>query len=685
MTSLPVLLRFRGRDGAGGGGSAGGSDGAGGTAGAGAGGKAAAWARHPRVRAGAALVLALILVGAVLALARRPPHGSLGRPYVRWRVWWASLTGAGARGTAYALDTPPQADGGVRIDAPPPPTPPGASAAAPPPAVPAGGTGLLGAPLFAQRRAGSRHGAGAACEAAYGNTWLRAILDARETTCAPRGGGGGGGAPPRSRVTAHEAGDGSRVYTLVNVSLDFSRVARSQNMRTFLPGFIRGACDAVEAPLFAGGGHDEPALSGDTWEALASDDALVCDTWVHTPTIVVQHDDIGNTYHNLADLWRVWVAAVVLNEPSCDAADGSVSVPAPAGGGGAGAGAGVRGAAGRGASSCPPGSHWVPGVPPAALHVLNLDARIMCASLAADGTPGPRDVEDCVSGPYFPQYGAWFGGGVLRPADLGGGRVCFSSLTWAASLPHNQVWAAFDEESACDAAPSPIFRQFLDFTVANWGLAARVPATVRPPPGSAGAANASVAPAAGSSGGGGSDAPARPYLRVGYVVRKAKPFGGGKPITSRVIANEEEFVAAVAAAAAGAGADVDVVPLEFTGMPYAAQFEAVRSCHVLIGMHGAGLVHAVHMADGDACGGRTALVEVLNLPSHSTYGVQHLARMAGRDYYRWVNEDPAAEVEGRGTVVDAAAVGRLVAGAAARNLATRRAGCRLGVERSGER
>ena len=108
-------------------------------------------------------------------------------------------------------------------------------------------------------------------------------------------------------------------------------------------------------------------------------------------------------------------------------------------------------------------------------------------------------------------------------------------------------------------------------------------------------------------------------------------------------------------------ADVEVVVADFTPIPYEEQMRMSRASHVLIGMHGAGMVHGLDQAATDECGGPTALVELFPLPN-SEKGVRNMNVQVGRTYYTWHNEDGSKETSG-GTVVDLTAVAAIVRGA----------------------
>ena len=97
---------------------------------------------------------------------------------------------------------------------------------------------------------------------------------------------------------------------------------------------------------------------------------------------------------------------------------------------------------------------------------------------------------------------------------------------------------------------------------------------------------------------------------------------------------------------------------DFTGMPFEEQLLRVRSAHLVVGMHGAGMVHGIHLADADACGGPTSVLELLP-HEHTEWGVGHLTSYAGKAYRRWRNDFPQRELPDRGTLIDPAAVGAL--------------------------
>jgi hypothetical protein len=571
------------------------------------------------------------------------------------------------------------------------------------------------------------------CEDRYGNTWLRGLIESRTDVCASPplqssgdlgsaaaagtarggsvggvGGGGGGGGSKRalrSRVTRWNAASGARFSWMRGVALDFPRMSTAGNDRVFPVGFVQAACDAREdASSWFLADAREPALRGFELVAPASAAAAAerCDSWEHTPTLVIQHEDIGNMYHNLADHMRVFLSLALLQQPYCAARKAASAGAAAAAAPGMlpdecpapdvtsaylgrmpvpqRPGAWTMDGAGAAKAPCSEGSELVHGLDPAAMQLLNLDGAIMCNNVALNGSAiAPGEREDC-EGPFFDMYRRWFGRGVVAGRELSKrGRVCFSALGFAANVPESQVWAHFGEPWHCDSPPSPVFVQYVAYVVDRWGLKAALPtasaAAARtawpdgraPPPLYSSSLSLALGVGAGSHAGGAEgeggaasacdDRERSDYIRVLYVVRKKKPWG--LSVVDRVVANEAELVVALLAAAQRAGAAAaEVDAADFTGMPFEEQLLRVRSAHLVVGMHGAGMVHGIHLAEADACGGPTSVLELLP-HEHNEWGVGHLTSYAGKAYRRWRNDFPQRELPDKGTLIDAEAVGTL--------------------------
>lgn len=356
-------------------------------------------------------------------------------------------------------------------------------------------------------------------------------------------------------------------------------------------------------------------------------------------------------YHNLADHLRVWLSIAVLQQPLCAApADANDPTISPA----------------VNASMVYPvpdgypiddecraaGKAVIPGLDSDAMQLMNMDHRIMCNVVAFDGSPLSGAEEDC-EGPFFSQYRVWMKQGVVRARDFAGRSVCFASVGWAVHHPETQVWGHFGEEHPCSHT-NRLFRQYARWSVFRWGMHDHVPSVVAPAAlRVAGTATAKL-----------------PYIRLLYVVRRKKPFNPA-PVRSRTVANDDELVPALRAA--HPGALIEVVEADFTLMTFKQQLEEVRSSHIMFGMHGAGLVHGIHLADADECGGPTALVETLTFHGVER-GVQHLVSYTGHKYFRYQNDDESLETDS-GTRLKAGAVAAIVRQAIDYNLAGRRPGC----------
>lgn len=173
------------------------------------------------------------------------------------------------------------------------------------------------------------------CERFFGNTWLRHQLQSRTEICSPLpppGASAVQGVPAsnaagskrvRSRISRWDAATGTRLYWMRNVAIDFKAASISGDFRSLGQGFITAACSPLDGasirrsgPLDFGGDAHESTY-GSVLALQGAGDALPCDEWEMTPTVIMRHDDIGNLYHSMVDLWRVWLTLALLQQPTC--------------------------------------------------------------------------------------------------------------------------------------------------------------------------------------------------------------------------------------------------------------------------------------------------------------------------------------------------------------------------------
>lgn len=561
------------------------------------------------------------------------------------------------------------------------------------------------------------------CEAKWGYTWLRQYHASREVVCVahsqlnvdpalpftPRPGPlawhetgwtgdidseygvrlgqtQGSEAVPAavsSQITRWRASTGSHFSWMRNVQVDFGKMIDDSTQHGFSHGFITASCDTRVKDLLEGDQGAQVAFT--SLKVLPASDPLTCDSWIHTPTMIVQHEDIGNTYHNLGDFLRAWIGTAILSAPVCvpQTDTSGINLHGPTGS--------VRAGDGIGGyiptpSPCPNDTVRVPGLNPDSMQLMTMDARYMCGTIDIHGKPIEEgSKQDCL-GPYFPQYNTWFGQGVVRARDFGKQKVCFSALGFAAATPESHVWDHFGDTNPC--ATSPLLRSYSEYVAERWGLANAGPkawrtdkcrdrilqqlesnlSSLHPPETPTKGAPFSltlpdwVAPYKLSSFAGVRVIPgpadlvhntskadcALPYVRVVYVARKTKPFNS-QPVSDRVVANEPDFFAALHAAAAKVSVDLELVEADFAVMPYKQQVMLSRSASILIGMHGAGLVHGLDLADADECGGPTGVCELF--PKDRTEkGIRNMVVQVGKRYWTWQNTDANAETDA-GTVV----------------------------------
>lgn len=140
-------------------------------------------------------------------------------------------------------------------------------------------------------------------------------------------------------------------------------------------------------------------------------------------------------------------------------------------------------------------------------------------------------------------------------------------------------------------------------------------------------------------------------VRVLMVVRK--PYLPSHPRMGRQIDNEAALVSALDSIP---GIVVDVV--DFAGLDFEEQLRRVSASDVMIGMHGAGLTHALWLPVGGA------LLEIRPKPSMGWYCFRHMAKYAGLHYDALVNRHfPAGyreDAHGDYTTVDVAELTSIV-------------------------
>lgn len=112
----------------------------------------------------------------------------------------------------------------------------------------------------------------------------------------------------------------------------------------------------------------------------------------------------------------------------------------------------------------------------------------------------------------------------------------------------------------------------------------------------------------------------------------------GARVNTRVMLNQKQLLRQLRERYTGL---LDVRVLDFEGMSFRAQIEAVRQSHILAGMHGAGLTHVLWLARQQY---RVALVEIYNTKDEFCY--KDLAALAGVRYFTWVADEAALNPEG---------------------------------------
>ncbi|TLS20890.1 uncharacterized protein PpBr36_10759 [Pyricularia pennisetigena] len=116
------------------------------------------------------------------------------------------------------------------------------------------------------------------------------------------------------------------------------------------------------------------------------------------------------------------------------------------------------------------------------------------------------------------------------------------------------------------------------------------------------------------------------------IPRRRERAAGSRPLVSFIIRKGSRHLLGLdthlfAAVKARFGDVADLRMVDFEGMPFREQVRAARDSDVLVGMHGAGLTHAMFMEEG-----RGALVEIQ--PDRLCHwGFRNLAKMTGHEYF----------------------------------------------------
>lgn len=219
-------------------------------------------------------------------------------------------------------------------------------------------------------------------------------------------------------------------------------------------------------------------------------------------------------------------------------------------------------------------------------------------------------------GPFAEYYYYWFGeGGVVRAKDYGTSKVCYDEVYFQPAPGLAYIWQDWFVVSACsEIGPSPLFQSF-HFDIARGYRGRHGAASLRPP--------------ALQQGG---------EVPVILQVRSTKK--GSASSSARIIANAWEFIQDV-----NSNLPVNVTAVNYEKLDFKTQISATHSASILIGMHGAGVVHMAHMAIGqpNCC----ALIEIFpnnrKLGFNEIQGYGNMARHLGIHYFRHVVSTPSTE------------------------------------------
>ena len=146
-----------------------------------------------------------------------------------------------------------------------------------------------------------------------------------------------------------------------------------------------------------------------------------------------------------------------------------------------------------------------------------------------------------------------------------------------------------------------------------------------------------MAAAAADGGGGRGDGRGR-TVRVTFISRRPYNAAGvdHSGFLGRQVSNEDALLGALTAVAAPApGVRVAVTRVDLALLPPTEQLALVADTDVLVGMHGAALTFSLYMPP------HGAVLELWPKPQDMWRCFEHAATMAGLQYERWANADPA--------------------------------------------
>ncbi|KAJ1479542.1 hypothetical protein T484DRAFT_1902628 [Baffinella frigidus] len=147
-----------------------------------------------------------------------------------------------------------------------------------------------------------------ACDAKWGSKFVEVAKTTAKVVCKPSE-----DAPDASSISCSRTPSGNPLVCQGrNMIVDFSKLSTEGNHRAAAPGTLSGDC-TLERPISPlherggplGLGSFQRSDRGKTERQRKS-----CKR-EETPLLVISHDDIGNTYHSLADLVAAFVSLAI--------------------------------------------------------------------------------------------------------------------------------------------------------------------------------------------------------------------------------------------------------------------------------------------------------------------------------------------------------------------------------------